>query len=237
MPTSRIAALRPLRITRNYLKHAEGSALIEAGNTRVLCAASIEEGVPPFLRGTGGGWVTAEYGMLPRSTGTRSPREAVKGRQSGRTVEIGRLVGRSLRAAVELPKLGERTITIDCDVLQADGGTRCAAITGGMVALYDALRWLRARGRFKELPLRCFVAAVSAGIVGGKPTLDLCYEQDSAAEVDMNFVMTAAGRYVEIQGTAEREPFGERQLGQLRNLAAAGIKQLVRAQKKALRIE
>ena len=236
-----MASIRKVKITPNYNKHAEGSALIECGNTRVICTASVTPGVPRFRENSGAGWVTAEYGMLPRSTGTRMEREAAKGRQSGRTVEIGRLIGRALRAAVDMEALGKNTINIDCDVIQADGGTRCASITGGMVALYQALRWMEKRKMFAEgargLPLRSFIAAVSVGIIDGKPALDLCYEQDSRADVDMNFIMTDDGRFVEIQGTAEQEPFTEKQLGTLKKLAAGGIKDLVKAQKKALKIK
>jgi ribonuclease PH len=229
-------ALRPLRLTRGYTEYAEGSVLIEAGRTRVLCNASVSDGVPSFKRGSGTGWVTAEYSMLPRSTATRSDRESVRGRRGGRTHEISRLVGRALRAAVDLEALGEQTIQLDCDVIQADGGTRCASITGAMVALADALAWCRAEERLPEgaQPLRCFVAAVSVGLIGGKPVLDLCYEEDVAADVDMNVVMTDGGKYVEIQGTAEGAPFSDRQLGRLKKLAADGIGRLVEAQRRAL---
>lgn len=228
--------MRPLRIRRNYTKYAEGSVLIEMGNTHVLCNATVESRVPDFLAGRGKGWVTAEYAMLPRSTHTRSPRDSKRGKPNGRSIEIGRLVGRSLRAAVDLQKLGEHSIVVDCDVIQADGGTRCASITGGMVALYDAIRSLRKEKRIEEDPVRHFVAALSVGIVGGKPIADLCYEEDSSAEVDMNVVMTDDRRFVEIQGTAEGEPFTDRQLSTLKKLAASGIAELVAAQKKALRI-
>jgi ribonuclease PH len=229
-------ALRPLRLTRGYTEYAEGSVLIEAGRTRVLCNASVSDGVPSFKRGSGTGWVTAEYSMLPRSTATRSDRESVRGRRGGRTHEISRLVGRALRAAVDLEALGEQTIQLDCDVIQADGGTRCASITGAMVALADALAWCRAEERLPEgaQPLRCFVAAVSVGLIGGKPVLDLCYEEDVAADVDMNVVMTDEGKYVELQGTAEGAPFSDRQLGRLKKLAADGIGRLVEAQRRAL---
>lgn len=230
------AQLRPVKITRNFTAHPEGSVLICCGQTRVLCTATVEDKLPDFMRGRNEGWVTAEYGMLPRSTHTRSRREATAGKQGGRTLEISRLIGRSLRAAVDLPALGPRTITIDCDVLQADGGTRCASITGGMVALYDALRWMKKQKMITALPLRNFVAAVSVGIVGGKPVLDLCYEQDSSAEVDMNVIMADSGKYIEIQGTAEGEPFGDAELDTLRKLAAGGIRKLIAAQKQALRI-
>ena len=199
--------LRPLRITRHYTKHAEGSVLIEAGDTKVLCTASVEESVPTFLKGKGQGWLTAEYGMLPRATNTRTRREAAEGKQSGRTQEIQRLIGRSLRAIADLTQLGERTIKVDCDVLQADGGTRCASITGACVALYDAVAWCKARGLIHGEPLADFVAAVSVGIVGGEPVLDLDYAEDSGCDTDMNVVMTGAGGFVELQGTAEGTPF------------------------------
>ena len=228
--------LRPVKITRKVNAHAEGSALIECGNTRVLCTASVETKLPDFRKACGFGWVTAEYGMLPRSTHSRMKREAAAGKQSGRTQEISRLIGRSLRAAVNLEKLGAVTITIDCDVLQADGGTRCASITGGMVALYDALLWLKKQKLITELPLNDFIAAVSVGIVDGKPTLDLCYEQDSTAGVDMNVIMTGSGKYVELQGTAEGKPFSDDDLDTLRKLAARGIRQLIAAQKNVLKI-
>ncbi len=229
-------ALRPLRFTRGYTDYAEGSVLVEAGRTRVLCNASVIGQAPPFLRGGGSGWVTAEYSMLPRSTVTRMDREAVRGKLGGRTQEISRLIGRALRAAVGLEALGEYTIRVDCDVLQADGGTRCASISGGMVALADALAWMRERRLFGEdvEPIRHWVAAVSVGIVDGAPTLDLCYAQDSRAEVDMNVVMTDNGRYVELQGTAEGEPFTDRQLGRMRRLAADGIAAIVEAQQRAV---
>ncbi|MBV9383879.1 MAG: ribonuclease PH [Streptosporangiaceae bacterium] len=227
-------ALRPVRFTRRWLDHAEGSVLVEFGATRVLCAASVAEEVPRWRRGSGLGWVTAEYAMLPRATNTRGDRESVKGRLGGRTQEISRLVGRSLRACVDLKALGENTIIIDCDVLQADGGTRTAAVTGGYVALADAVAWLRGRGRCKGEPLVTSVSAVSVGIVGGRPRLDLCYEEDVAAETDMNVVCTAPGDFVEIQGTAEREPFGRQLLGQLLDLAVAGCGELSRLQGEAL---
>jgi ribonuclease PH len=226
--------LRPTTLQRGALKFAEGSALIECGDTRVLCAASIEPGVPPFLRGSGSGWVTAEYGMLPRSTQQRTPREASRGRQGGRTVEIQRLIGRSLRAVVDMAALGERTVWIDCDVLQADGGTRTASVTGAFVALCEALEKLRARGDLKVLPLRDFVAATSVGIVDGAAVLDLEYAEDSRAEVDMNVVATAGGRLIEVQGTAERAPFSRDQLSQLLDLAQAGIGELVALQRASL---
>ncbi len=226
--------LRPLRITRGFTQHAEGSVLIEAGNTRVLCTASVEEGVPPFLKGKGQGWLTAEYGMLPRSTNTRMKREAASGRQSGRTQEIQRLIGRSLRAVTDLAALGERTLKIDCDVLQADGGTRCASITGACVAVADAIAWCRARGLVSGEPLTDFVAAVSVGIVGGVPLLDLDYAEDSGCDTDMNVVMTGAGGFVELQGTAEGAPFSRAEMDALVELAQAGIRELVAAQKAAL---
>ena len=226
--------LRPVRFTRRFTRHAEGSVLVEMGHTRVLCTASVEEKVPPFLKGRGQGWVTAEYGMLPRATNTRGAREAASGKQSGRTQEIQRLVGRSLRSVVDLPKLGERQITLDCDVLQADGGTRCASITGAMVALADAIAGLRAQGLVAADPIRDFVAAVSVGIVGGEPMLDLDYSEDSACGTDMNVVMTGAGHFVEVQGTAEGEPFTREQLQRLLDLGAAGIARLVAMQKEAL---
>ena len=228
---------RPIRITRGFTKYAEGSVLIQQGDTHVLCTASIEEKVPSFLRDQKRGWVTAEYAMLPRSTNTRMERESRKGRPDARASEISRLVGRALRAAVDMEKLGERTITIDCDVLQADGGTRCASITGGMIALVDAFDWLIAKGRLTERPLRQLIAAVSVGICDGKPVLDLDDEHDSTAEVDLNVVMTADHRFVEIQGTAEREPFSDHDLTVLKKLAVTGIDQLIAAQKKALRIK
>ena len=226
--------LREVTITRNWLEHAEGSVLVEFGATRVLCAASVLEEVPRWRRGSGQGWVTAEYAMLPRSTNTRSDRESVKGRIGGRTHEISRLVGRSLRACVDLKALGENSIMIDCDVLQADGGTRTAAITGGYVALADAIGWLKARKRCKGDPLVGSVAAVSVGIVDGEPRLDLCYAEDVAAETDMNVVCTGRGDFVEVQGTAEREPFDRKLLDQLLDLAAAGCAELTRSQLAAL---
>ncbi|MBX6393039.1 MAG: ribonuclease PH, partial [Burkholderiales bacterium] len=204
--------LRPVRITRGYTKHAEGSVLVEFGDTKVICTASVDEKVPPFLRDSGQGWLTAEYGMLPRSTHTRTEREAARGRQSGRTQEIQRLIGRSLRAVMDLAKLGPRTIQIDCDVLQADGGTRTASITGAFVAACDAVEWLLAEQRIAESPVRDFVAAVSVGIYQGVPVLDLDYQEDSACDTDMNVVMTGSGGLVEIQGTAEGEPFSREQM-------------------------
>ena len=226
--------LRALRIQRSYTIHAEGSVLVEFGNTKVLCTASVEESVPGFLRGRGQGWVTAEYGMLPRSTHTRTSREAAKGKQSGRTQEIQRLIGRSLRAVTDLAALGERQITLDCDVLQADGGTRCAAITGACVALHDACNRLVGEGRLAASPLRDFVAAVSVGIVGGDLLLDLDYGEDSGCDTDMNVIMTGTGGLVEVQGTAEGEPFTRAQMNTLLDLADAGIRQIVAAQQAAL---
>ncbi len=226
--------LRPLTIERNFTRHAEGSVLIRMGDTHVLCTASVEESVPPFLRGKGQGWVTAEYGMLPRSTHTRSAREAAKGKQTGRTQEIQRLIGRSLRAIIDLKALGERQITLDCDVLQADGGTRCASITGAWVALWDACEKLVAAGKLAENPIRDHVAAISVGIYKGLPVLDLDYPEDSDCDTDMNVIMTGAGGIVELQGTAEGEPFTRAQLEQLTDLASAGIAQLIDSQKSAL---
>ena len=230
----RAEELRRLRITRRYTKHAEGSVLIEAGDTTVLCTASVEEGVPAFLKGKGRGWLTAEYGMLPRSTNTRMRREAADGRQSGRTQEIQRLIGRSLRAIANLAALGERTIKIDCDVLQADGGTRCASITGACVALADAVDWCRARNLVAEPVLTDFVAAVSVGVFGGVPVLDLDYAEDSGCDTDMNVVMTGAGGFVEVQGTAEGTPFTRAEMDTLVELAAGGIRALIAAQRAAL---
>ena len=226
--------LRTLAITRHYTKHAEGAVLIEMGQTRVLCTASVEEGVPPFLKGKGQGWLTGEYGMLPRATNTRTRREAADGRQSGRTQEIQRLIGRSLRAVVDLTALGERTIRIDCDVLQADGGTRCASITGAYVALADAIAWCRARRAVTAEALRDCVAAVSVGIVGGVPLLDLDYAEDSGCDTDMNVVMMGSGGFVEVQGTAERKPFSRAEFDALLALAERGITRLHEAQRAAL---
>ncbi|HET9576775.1 MAG TPA: ribonuclease PH [Usitatibacter sp.] len=226
--------LRPVRFHRGFTEHAEGSVLVEMGHTRVLCTASVEEKVPPFLKGKGGGWVTAEYGMLPRATHTRGTREAAAGKQSGRTQEIQRLIGRSLRAATNLALLGERQVTIDCDVLQADGGTRCASITGAMVALADAIAKLRSQGLVAADPIRDFVAAVSVGIVDGLPVLDLDYAEDSACGTDMNVVMTGDGHFVEVQGTAEGQPFTRDEMSKLLDLATAGIRDLVRLQREAL---
>jgi ribonuclease PH len=226
--------LRQLRITRHYTKHAEGSVLVEFGDTKVLCTASVEEQLPGFLRGRSQGWVTAEYGMLPRSTHTRTQREAAKGKQTGRTQEIQRLIGRSLRSVVDLKALGERQITVDCDVLQADGGTRCAAITGACVAVHDAIAGLVRNGKLAASPLRDFVAAVSVGICEGEAVLDLDYGEDSACETDMNVVMTGAGGFVEVQGTAEGAPFSRAELDALLELAQAGIARILQAQTIAL---
>ena len=227
-------ALRPVRFTRAFTRHAEGSVLVEFGETRVLCTASVEERVPGFLKDQGRGWITAEYGMLPRSTHTRTDREAARGRQSGRTQEIQRLIGRALRAAFDLGALGERTLKIDCDVLQADGGTRTASITGAFVAVHDALAWMQGRGLLDRLPVRDFVAAVSVGLYQGTPVLDLDYAEDSACDCDMNVVMTAEGRFIELQGTAEGEPFSRAQVDALMLLAEKGVRELVAAQRAAL---
>jgi len=227
-------ALRPVSLERGYTKHAEGSVLVSFGATRVLCTASVEEKVPPHKRGSGEGWVTAEYGMLPRATHTRSDREAAKGKQSGRTQEIQRLIGRSLRAVVDLKALGERTISLDCDVLQADGGTRTAAITGAWVAAHDAVSWLLGQGRIARSPLRDAVAAVSVGIVEGTPLLDLEYTEDAACDTDMNVVMTGSGGFVEVQGTAEGVPFSRAEMDEMLALASRGIAELVLAQRRAL---
>jgi ribonuclease PH len=229
------AQLRPVRIQRRFTRHAEGSVLIECGDTRVLCTASVEDGVPPFLRGSGRGWVTAEYGMLPRSTHTRNQREAARGKQSGRTLEIQRLIGRALRSAVRLDMLGERQILIDCDVLQADGGTRTAAITGSFVALQDAVQTLLDVERLPATPIVDHVAAVSVGIFEGEPVLDLDYAEDSACDTDMNVVMSGAGGLIEVQGTAEGAPFSRQQLDAMLALAQAGIATLIDAQRRALR--
>ncbi|MBK8015418.1 MAG: ribonuclease PH [Betaproteobacteria bacterium] len=226
--------LRSVRIQRHFTKHAEGSVLVEFGDTKVLCTASVEEKVPPFLKGKGEGWVTAEYGMLPRSTHTRMDREAARGKQTGRTQEIQRLVGRSLRSVVDMAALGERSIQLDCDVLQADGGTRTAAITGAFVALHDALNVLVDQGRLDRVPVRDFVAAVSVGMFDGTPVLDLDYAEDSNCETDMNVVMTGAGQLVEVQGTAEGAPFSREEMVSMLDLAEAGIGQLVRLQRAAL---
>lgn len=233
MKNKRADKLRTVTLECNFTSYASGSVLIRQGNTWVLCTACIEEKAPPFLRDTGKGWITAEYGMLPSSTGERKEREVKKGKPDARGTEIGRLIGRSLRAAVDLEALGERTVYIDCDVLQADGGTRCASITGGMVALADAVEKLVAAGKLERSPLRHFISAVSVGICGGKPTLDLDYAHDSTAEVDLNVVMTDDGSLVEIQGTAERVPFTEEQLDELIALARKGNSELSKIQKKA----
>lgn len=230
----KLSHLRPVRITRNYNKHAEGSVLIEVGDTRVICTATVEEKTPSFLRGLGKGWVTAEYGMLPRATGSRTPREAARGKVGGRTYEIQRLIGRSLRSVVDLVALGERTIWLDCDVIQADGGTRTASITGAFVALVDALHKLKERGLLNRMPLTDFIAATSVGRLKGEIILDLCYEEDSSAEVDMNIVMTGSGRFVEVQGTGEEASFTHQEMNNMIELAAQGIDQLVSYQKEVL---
>jgi ribonuclease PH len=227
-------ALRPVQLTRGYTKHAEGSVLIAFGDTKVLCTASVEERVPPHKKGSGEGWVTAEYGMLPRATHTRSAREAAKGKQTGRTQEIQRLIGRSLRSVFDLKKLGERTITIDCDVLQADGGTRTAAITGAFVAAHDAVATLLAKGQITETPIRDHVAAISVGLLDGAALLDLEYVEDSACDTDMNVVMTGSGGFVEVQGTAEGTPFSRAEMDTLIGLADKGIRELVALQRQAL---
>jgi len=227
--------LRDVRIHKNYIKYAEGSCLIEFGNTKVITTATVEESVPPFLRGKGSGWVTAEYGMIPRSCKQRVQRESSRGKPNGRTQEIQRLIGRSMRTVVNMVKLGERTVWLDCDVIQADGGTRCASITGSFVSLVLALEKLVKDKAIEEIPLSDHVAAISVGMLKGHPVLDLDYEEDSTAEVDMNFVMTGKGKFIEIQGTAEKEPFGKEELNSLMALASHGIKELVAVQKKALR--
>jgi ribonuclease PH len=226
--------LRPTTITPNFLAHAEGSVLIEVGRTRVICAASVEDRVPPFRRNTGKGWITAEYGMLPRATNTRTTREASTGKIGGRTQEIQRLIGRSLRSVARLDQLGERTIWVDCDVIQADGGTRTAAITGGFVALVLALQRMREGGQIRSIPVQDYVAATSVGIIGGVPMLDLAYEEDSRADVDMNVVQTGDGRFIELQGTAEADPFGRDALDSLLALADSGIRQLVALQREII---
>ncbi|MCC2639553.1 MAG: rph [Moraxellaceae bacterium] len=226
--------LRPVTITRHYTRHAEGSVLVEFGDTKVLCTASVDNSVPRFLKGKGEGWITAEYGMLPRSTHTRSDREAARGKQGGRTLEIQRLIGRSLRACVDLKKLGENTITIDCDVIQADGGTRTASITGGCVALVDALSFMLEKKTIKNDPLTGLIAAVSVGMYEGHPVLDLDYPEDSACETDMNVVMTQQGGFVEVQGTAEGKPFSRAETDAMLALAEKGIGDLIKAQQKAL---
>jgi len=223
--------IRPVKVTRNFTKHAEGSVLIEMGDTKVICTASVEEKVPPFLKGKGTGWVTAEYAMLPRATHDRSPRESVKGKQGGRTLEIQRLVGRALRAVIDTSRLGERTIWIDCDVIQADGGTRTASITGSFIALADAVTVLRKRDLLKVNPLTDYLAAISVGKVGGHVMVDLAYEEDSHAEVDLNLVMTGAGHYVEVQGTAERTPFNKKDMDEFLDMGWGAIRELVDLQK------
>ncbi|MWN32065.1 MULTISPECIES: ribonuclease PH [unclassified Gilliamella] len=235
-PSGRSAEqVRPIKITRHYTKHAEGSVLVEFGETKVLCNASVEDGVPRFLKGQGQGWVTAEYGMLPRATNSRTQREAAKGKQTGRTMEIQRLIARSLRAMIDLKLLGEHTITLDCDVIQADGGTRTASITGACVALNDAINQMLANGKIKQNPIKSLVAAVSVGIVEGEALCDLEYIEDSNAETDMNVIMTDDGRIIEIQGTAEGEPFSHEELLQLLALAKNGIATIIDAQKQALK--
>ena len=227
--------LRKLKITKNYIKYAEGSCLIEIGETKVITTATIENTVPPFLRGKGTGWITAEYGMIPRSCKTRVQREASKGKLGGRTMEIQRLIGRSMRSVADMSKIGERTIWIDCDVIQADGGTRCASITGSFVSVLLALENMREEGVIQEIPVADYVAAVSVGMLEGKPILDLDYSEDSTADVDMNIIMTGDGRFVEIQGTAEKEPFKKEDMNKLITLAHKGINELIIAQKKALK--
>jgi ribonuclease PH len=229
-----VDALRAIRLTRQYTKHAEGAVLIECGDTKVICTASIEEKVPGFLKGKGQGWLTAEYGMLPRSTHSRMDREAARGKQSGRTQEIQRLIGRSLRAAFDLQAFGERTLNLDCDVIQADGGTRTASITGAMVAAYDAFSTLVARGAIPAVPVKHFVAAISVGVYKGVPVLDLDYVEDSDCDTDMNVVMTDAGHFIEVQGTAEGAAFDRAGMNRLLDLAEGGIRELVKLQKQAL---
>lgn len=230
MPTD----LRPVTITRNYIEHAEGSVLIEVGKTRVICTVTVEEKVPPFLKGKGEGWITAEYGMLPRATGQRTQREVTRGKQGGRTMEIQRLIGRSLRSVIDLKKLGERTLMIDCDVIQADGGTRTASITGAFVALVDAMARLRRNGLLERLPITDYLAAASVGIIDGVPMLDLAYTEDSRAGVDMNVVMTGGGGMVEVQGTGEAGPFSRSQLDELLALAESGVQRLIAIQRASL---
>ena len=226
--------LRNIKIKRNYMKYAEGSCLMEMGDTKIVCTASVENGVPLFLRNKGTGWITAEYSMLPRANRARTPRESSRGKIGGRTHEIQRLIGRSLRSVADLSLLGERTIWLDADIIQADGGTRCASITGSFIALCDALDKLKTEGVIDRIPLNDFVAAVSVGIIGGEPVLDLDYEEDSSAEVDMNLVMTGSGKFIEIQGTAEKEPFDSKLMNSMINMAKKGIGELITAQKKAL---
>jgi ribonuclease PH len=228
----RVNELRPVRVTRRFIRHAEGSVLIEMGETKVICTASVQEGVPPFLRNQGRGWVTGEYAMLPRATMERTARESIRGRVGGRTHEIQRLIGRSLRAVIDFAAMGERTITLDCDVIQADGGTRTAAITGAFLALVDACEHGRAEGWWAALPVRDYVAAVSVGRVGGRTLLDLAYTEDSTADVDMNVVMTGGGRFIEVQGTAEKTPFADKELLAMLKLAKRGVRQLIDMQRK-----
>lgn len=228
--------IRPVRITRGYIKHAEGSVFIETGDTKVICTASVEERVPPFLKGSGKGWVTAEYSMLPRATGTRNLREAARGKLGGRTHEIQRLIGRALRSVIDLGALGERTVILDCDVIQADGGTRTASITGAFVALAEALTYLKEKKAIRRMPLTDFVAATSVGRLGDRILLDLCYVEDSAAEVDLNVVMTGSGRFVEVQGTGEEASFSRQELDLMIDVAAQGVQQLVALQKETLGI-
>lgn len=226
--------VRPVKVTRNFIKHAEGSVLFEMGDTKVICTASVEEKVPPFLKGKGTGWVTAEYAMLPRSTHERSPREAVKGKQGGRTLEIQRLVGRALRAVTDMTLIGERTVWIDCDVIQADGGTRTASITGAFIALADACAFLKKKELIKKFPLTDYLAAISIGKVGGEVMVDLAFQEDSLADVDLNLVMTGAGRYVEVQGTAERTPFEKKDMDEFLSLGWSAIQDLVSLQKELI---
>lgn len=227
--------LRKIKVTKNYIKYAEGSCLIEFGNTKVITTASVENSVPPFLKGKGTGWVTAEYSMIPRSCKQRVPRESSKGKLGGRTHEIQRLIGRSMRSVVNTAKLGERTIWMDCDVIQADGGTRCASITGSFISLILALSNIKDAGLITGIPVSDYVAAISVGIIGGKPVIDLDYDEDSTAEVDMNVIMTGAGKFIEVQGTAEREPFSQHEMDKLIVLAKGGVSELVAIQKKALK--
>lgn len=226
--------LRPVIITRGYIEHAEGSVLIEVGRTRVICTVTVEEKVPPFLKGKGEGWITAEYGMLPRSTGQRNQREVTRGKQGGRTMEIQRLIGRALRSVIDLKQLGERTLWVDCDVIQADGGTRTASITGAYVALVDAMQWLRRQRMVERLPITDYLAATSVGIIDGVPMLDLAYVEDSRAEVDMNLVMTGKGGFVELQGTGEAGPFTRNQLDEMMALGENGIQRLIAIQRASL---
>lgn len=226
--------LRKVRITRNYIKHPQGSVLIEMGDTKVICTAVVEDKVPPFLKGSGKGWISSEYSMIPASTQTRKVRESSRGKVEGRTQEIQRLIGRSLRSVIDLDKLGERTIWIDCDVIQADGGTRTASITGSFVALVDALKWMKGQKMLEELPIKNYVAAISVGVVGEQPVLDLCYEEDSKAKVDMNVIMTEEGKFVEVQGTGEENPFSMEEFTRLLELAKEGITSLIGIQKEVL---